>query len=56
MPSGADLSPLDLYVGPELKRRLKGANLATKEKLMAAVFRAANNMGMGADFLAGLAK
>ena len=29
LPSGADLSPLDIYVSPELKRRLKGKDLST---------------------------
>ena len=38
--SGAYLSPPDIYVSPQLRRRLKGKDLATREKLMAGVSKA----------------
>ena len=56
MPSGADVTPLDIYVNPELKKRLKGADLSTKEKLMAATTRALSDMRNDEEFTAGLRK
>ena len=56
LPSGADLSPLDIYVNPELKRRLKEKNLSTREHLMAGVSRALGDMRNDAVFLDGIRK
>ena len=56
LPSGADLSPLDIYVNPELKRRLKGKDLTAKEKLMAEVSRARADMRSDEKFLGSLRK
>ena len=50
LPSGADLSPLDIYVNPELKRRLKEKDLSTRGNLMAGVSRALGDMGADSVF------
>ena len=44
MPSGADLSPLDIFVNPELKKRLHGKDLGAIDKLVNATARELNNM------------
>ena len=54
LPSGADLSPLDIYVNPELKRRLKEKDLSTRGKLMAEVSRDLGDMRADPEFLDGI--
>ena len=56
IPSGADLSPLDIYVNPKLKHRPKEKDLSTMEKLMAGVSRALGDMRNDAVFLDGIRK
>ena len=56
LPSGADLSPLDIYVNPALKDRLRGKDLTTNQKLMKEVSKAPSQMGADPDFLKGLRK
>ena len=56
LPSGADCSPLDIYVNPELKKRLRGPDLSTTQKLMDATARHLGAMSKDAKFLRGLTK
>ena len=56
LPSGADCSPLDIYVNPELKKRLRGQDLSTTQKLMGATARHLDAMSKDAKFLKGLKK
>ena len=44
MPSGGDCSPLDIFVNPELKKRLRGRNLSTQTKIMEFCARAMGEM------------
>ena len=55
-PSGADLSPLDIFVNPELKKRLRGKDMETVEKMTAATSRALSEMAEGPEFKKGLKK
>ena len=48
-PSGEDIWPLDIYVNPPLKHRLK-EDLSTRENLMADVIMALGDMGPGPVF------
>ena len=56
LPSGADLSPLDIYVNPALKRRLQGKDMSSHEKVMDATARALDEMSSDPEFRAGLKK
>ena len=56
MPAGADLNPLDIYVKPELKKRLHRKDLSTVAKLLSVTARELDSMSKDADFLAGLQK
>ena len=50
LPGGEDLSPIDIYLNPELMRRLKEKDLSTREKLLAEVSRALGDMRANAVF------
>ena len=50
VPSGEDLSPLDIYVNPQRTHRLRGKDLSTGEKLMAEASRALCDMGATRSF------
>ena len=56
LPSGADLSPLDIYVNPELKRRPKENDLSSMEKLMGEVSRLLGDVRADAVLLDGIRK
>ena len=56
LPCGADVSPLDIYVNPELKKRLDGKDLESPEKIMAETAKALAEMGADEAFLKGLNK
>ena len=56
LPSGADLSPLDIFVNPELKRRLRGKDMSTHEKVMGSAARALSEMSEDPEFKASLKK
>ena len=54
IPSGACLSPLDIYANPQLKHRLDEKDISTREKLMAEVSRELGDIGNRAVFLDGI--
>ena len=56
MPSGADCSPLDIFVNPELKKRLQGRDLSTQKKIMESRARALNEMSADPAFKESLKK
>ena len=56
LPSGADVSPLDIYVNPALKRRLRRKDMSLREKGTDATARALSAMSSDPEFRAGLAK
>ena len=56
MPSGADCSPLDIFVNPELKRRLRGRDLSTQTKIMESCARALADMSADPAFKESLKK
>ena len=56
LPSGADLSPLDISVNPELKRRLRGKDMSTHKKVMGSAARSQSEMSEDPEFQASLKK
>ena len=56
LPSGADLSPLDIFVNPGLKRRLRGKDMSTHEKVIGSGARALSEMSEAPEFKASLKK
>ena len=56
LPSGADLSPEDIYVNPALKRRLLSKDMGSREEVMDATARALGEMSSDPEFRAGLKK
>ena len=56
LPKGADVSPLDIYVNPELKRRLHGKDLGDYAELKNATARTLSEMSNDPVFLEGLVK
>ena len=55
-PRGADLSPLDIYVRPQPRKRLKEKDLSNRSELMADVSRALADMRGDSSFLDGVRK
>ena len=53
LPIGEDLSPLDIYVSPQLRQRLMEKDRAARAELMADVSRAFGDMGGDSIFLHG---
>ena len=56
LPKGADVSPLDIYVNTELKKRLRGKDLGDYAKLKNATARTLSDVGHDPVFLEGLRK
>ena len=56
IPSGADLSPPDIYANPQLKPRLKEKGLSTRGGLMADVSRELGDMRRESSLLNGIRK
>ena len=54
--SGADLRPLDIYVNPELKKRLRGKDMSSHEKVLEATSRALAAMSSDPELKVGLKK
>ena len=56
LPSGANLSPLEIYVNPALKRRPQGKDMSSREKVADATARSLGEMSSDPEFGAGLKK
>ena len=51
LPCGADVSALDIFVNPELKKKLRGKDMSARQKLIEATARALAEMSTDPVFL-----